>query len=42
VTFTITRSPAMSDEEWIGGQQGLQEELAQLKALLEKTVPLKV
>lgn len=34
-TFTIHRQPDMGDTEWEGGQQGLDEELAELKKLLE-------
>jgi hypothetical protein len=34
-TFTIHRQPDMGDIEWEGGQQGLDEELAELKKLLE-------
>ena len=34
-TFTIHRQPDMGDIEWEGGQQGLDEELAELNMLLE-------
>jgi hypothetical protein len=34
-TFTIHRVPGMSDAEWEGGRRGLDEELAELKKLLE-------
>ncbi len=34
-TFTIHRQPGMSDNEWEEGQRGLEEELAELKKLLE-------
>ena len=34
-TFTIHRQPGMGDIEWEGGQRGLDEELAELKKLLE-------
>ena len=34
-TFTIHRQPDMGDIEWEGGQHGLDEELAELKKLLE-------
>ena len=34
-TFTIHRVPGMSDVEWEGGRRGLDEELAELKKLLE-------
>ena len=34
-TFTIHRQPGMGDTEWEGGQRGLDEELAELKKLLE-------
>ena len=34
-TFTIHRAPGMSDVEWEGGRRGLDEELAELKTLLE-------
>src|SRR5215204_2028780 len=34
-TFTIHRVPGMSDEDWEEGRRGLDEELLQLKALLE-------
>jgi hypothetical protein len=34
-TFTIHRQPGMGDVEWEGGQRGLDEELAELKKLLE-------
>jgi uncharacterized protein YndB with AHSA1/START domain len=34
-TFTIHRQPGMDDIEWEGGQRGLDEELAELKKLLE-------
>ena len=33
--FTIHRVPGMSDVEWEGGKRGLDEELAELKKLLE-------
>lgn len=35
-TFTIHRVPGMSDVEWEGGRRGLDEELAELKRLLER------
>ena len=34
-TFTIHRQPGMGDLEWEEGQRGLDEELAELKKLLE-------
>ena len=34
-TFTIHRVPGMSDADWEGGRRGLDEELAELKKLLE-------
>jgi hypothetical protein len=34
-TFTIHRQPGMSDVEWEEGQRGLDEELTELKKLLE-------
>jgi hypothetical protein len=34
-TFTIHRQPSMGDIEWEQGQRGLDEELAELKKLLE-------
>ena len=33
--FTLSRQPGMPDEAWEGGKQGLDEELAVLKGLLE-------
>jgi hypothetical protein len=35
-TFTITRAPGMSPEAWEHGKRGLDEELENLKALMEK------
>jgi uncharacterized protein YndB with AHSA1/START domain len=35
-SFTITRAPGASDEEWERGQRGLDEELQVLKRLLEE------
>lgn len=34
-TFTITRTPDMNDQAWEGGMQGIDEELLNLKRLLE-------
>ncbi len=34
--FTILRTPGMTDQEWERGRRGLDEELAQLRALLER------
>ena len=34
-TFTITRTPDMNDQAWEGGMLGMDEELEQLKRLLE-------
>jgi hypothetical protein len=33
--FTVYRQPSMGDVEWEGGQRGLDEELTDLKKLLE-------
>ena len=34
-TFTITRTPDMDDQAWAHGKRGLDEEVSQLKRLLE-------
>ncbi len=34
-TFTIHRAPRMAEEDWAAGRRGLDEELAQLRRLLE-------
>ena len=35
VTFTITRTPNMDDRAWEAGMRGMDDELAELKRLLE-------